>query len=242
MKDKITKYFSLLSFAALFMGSRYYTIGFGIKGYEKKDFLIYALFFLVYLFTEVFFVNGIICSFICGVGTFLLYHYKTTLLVMPLLLFWLTNSGSKTGKKGAFYRAGHIIQLIYLSLVEPVLIIAYLLFDLRNEVFSLSHQPIVASIICYVIFTGVVLYICRLKNLSSKKQNKNPKSVSAYQFGYLLVSYIESILLTVLSQQPYYWSVLLSDLWLGVVAIMYLRNKNSEKEGAGTISKKVCAD
>lgn len=219
----------------VFMVARYF-----MSKLEIKDLLLYAIFVLLYVIWLSLTEKRIWFSVPCLLGAIavvLLFGFEIMLSTIPLFLFLGLPALQKDDNNQKNLKNKKRIQLLYAALVEPVLLLTFLLVEIKmTSAFKMFRQNTdkLALTGCFVFFTIVFIYVLRVKNYSGQKHDKNNKKNKnneiATPYGFLLVTYIESVLLLMITQQSYGYVIILSDLWVGLIAFIYFREKKLGKQ------------
>ena len=199
---------------------------------ESKECLIYCAVFLLYVIGLFFFMSGIVyavCSITCIVGLFVLFDFNTVLLLFPLLFFLVLNTIKTSTEKKGTLKIITIFRSVYMGIVEPALILLYLAFVLKSGVLSQVLHNFSSFTWCFVVLTVALLYYFRIRSHSKEGNDSDIREEKASQYGYLLITYLESIALNLLMQNTYYYIVILTDLWLGTVLYLHIKEKDSER-------------
>ena len=227
MRFKLSNCIKLFLCLIVLLISRFLSLGI-----ESKECLIYCAVFLLYVIDLFFFMSSIVYAVFgisCTVGLFVLFGFNTVLLLFPLLFFLALNA-IKTGteKKGTL-KTIKTFQSVYIGIVEPALILLYLAFVLKSGVLSQVLHNFSSFTWCFVVLTVALLYYFRIRSVSKKGNDSDIREENASQYGYLLISYLESIALNLLMQNTYYYIIILTDLWLGTVLYLHIKEKDFER-------------
>ena len=226
MRYRISNRIKLLICFIVLVVSRYLAFD-----YEPKEFLLYAGFYLLYALDVGFFMNDIAYCVGCvalAAGLWVVFGVDMVLLFLPLLVFLAVFSWRKEQNNPKAMAASRTIPLVYMDLIEPIVLFFYLAKSLKNGLLLQSFQQLSLFTGCFIFITIALLYYCRVTKASGNEKSTEKSADKAFQYGFLLITYIESIVLSLLQQQTYYYIIVLTDLWISVVLFIYIREKETE--------------
>ena len=227
MRYILSNRIKLLLCITVLLVSRYLTMD-----YMPKEFLFYAGLSILFLL-DVFSKNNIAVYCIgcvaCAVGFWALFDVQRTLLFVPLFLFLILTAFGNKQSHLKEHNPSQIIQSIYMYAVEPIILLIFAAKSLKNGTLFNMFENVSFFSCCFVLFTSVLLYYFRFANLSGKSKSKGAGEKKAEQYGFLLITYLESIALSFLQHQVYYYLIIITDLWLIMIVIGFLREKEYDK-------------